>query len=206
MKQNHLLDTLMIAIDSALSDLHTATIAKVTRVNATTVACQPVTSRIVNGVKIDLPEFADVPVLFMQGGGSYTAYPIKSGDYALLIITERAFDRWYAGQDNEPPIEFRMHDYSDGIAIVGVNPLAAAINIPSLVERKGNTHQIGDMKIDGAINHTGATHHIGAVQIDGDTHQNGVLTVTDIMIGGVSMAAHVHGGVASGLGTTGTPQ
>jgi len=195
MKTKQLLDTLMIAIDSALANLHTATIAKVTRVNASTIDCKPVTSRLVNGAKIDLPEFVEVPVLFMQGGGSHTAYPIAVGDYCLLIFTERAFDKWYAGQDNKTPIELRMHDYSDGIAIVGVNPLASAINIPTVVERKGNTHQTGAMQIDGNITHTGTTNHTGDVTITGN-----------LVINGISFGTHVHGGVQPGGGLTGTAQ
>jgi len=206
MKQNQLIDTLMIAIDAALADLHTATIAKVTKVNKKTINCQPVTSRIVNGKKIDLPEFIEVPVLVLQGGGSYTAYPIAIGDYCFLAFTERAFDRWYDGQDNQPPIEFRMHDYSDGIAFVGLNPFSTAINIPNLVERKGDTHQIGDMKIDGAINHNGTTNHTGDMTITGAVIQNGVLTATDIIIGGVSIGSHTHSGVQPGSGNTGIPQ
>ncbi|MBL1319599.1 MAG: hypothetical protein JKY80_01955 [Mariprofundaceae bacterium] len=195
MEIKQLIDTLMIAIDSSLADLHTATIAKITAVNATTIDCQPVTSRVVNGAKIDLPEFVEVPVLFMQGGGSYTAYPIVIGDYCLLIFTERAFDRWYAGQDNQKPIEFRMHDYSDGIAIVGLNPLASAITIPSVIEHKGDSHHIGNMQIDGNITHTGTTQHTGDVTISGN-----------LIVNGISFGTHVHGGVQTGGGSTGTPQ
>jgi len=195
METKQLIDTLMIAVDSALADLHTATIAKVTRVNALTIDCQPVTSRTVRGVKIDLPEFIEVPVLFLQGGGSYTAYPISVGDYCLLIFTERAFDKWYVGQDNQVPIEFRMHDYSDGIAIVGVNPLSGAITIPSVIEHKGDSHHIGKMQIDGDITHAGATQHTGDVTITGN-----------LVVNGIPFGTHVHSGVQPGGSSTGAPQ
>lgn len=151
MEQKQLIDTLLIAVDNALANLHTATIARVTKVNASTISCRPITNRVVDGESIALPEFIEVPVLTMQGGGSYTAYPIAVDDYCLLIFTERCFDRWYDGQDYQPPLELRMHDYSDGIAIVGVNPLAGAINIPTVIHQEGESTQTGDLTVTGNI-------------------------------------------------------
>ena len=114
-----LTDIIADAIGEALSNLHTATIAKVTAVQEKTISVQPAINRVVDGKSVQLPQFTKVPPLFMQGGGSYTAHPIAVGDYCLLILTERCFDRWYSGSDFQDPAEFRMHDYSDGIAIVG---------------------------------------------------------------------------------------
>ena len=106
-----LTDIMADAIGEALSNLHTATIAKVTAVQEKTISVQPVINRAVDGKSITLPQFTKVPPLFMQGGGSYTAHPIAVGDYCLLILTERCFDRWYSGSDFQDPAEFRMHDY-----------------------------------------------------------------------------------------------
>ena len=200
MEQKQLIDTLMNAVNNALADLHTATIARVTKVNETTIACRPITNRVIDGESVELPEFIEVPVLFMQGGGSYTAYPIAVDDYCLLIFTERCFDRWYDGQDFQPPLELRMHDYSDGIALVGVNPLAGAITIPSVIQ------QTGDSNHDG--NHT----HTGDLTIEGDLDLTGTLTVIggisatgDIVADGISLKSHVHGGVTTGSGSTAVP-
>lgn len=173
------------AINLALSNLHTVTIAKVTTVNTTTINCRPVTNRLVNGESIALPEFIDVPPIFMQGGSSYTAYPIAVGDYCLLLFTERCFDRWYAGQDYQPPLELRMHDYSDGLALVGLNPLAAALTIPSVIQQTGDTNQDGD------YTHTGNMTRVG------DLNQTGAATVSG-NIGGGSFSV---GGVAGADGS-----
>src|SRR5699024_8744323 len=108
-------------IFEALANLHTIVVARVTVVHDTTVNCRPVINRVVNGESIALPEFIEVPPVFLQGGSSYTAHPIAPGNSCLLLITERCFDRWYAGSDFQPPLEMRMHDYSDGFALVGVN-------------------------------------------------------------------------------------
>lgn len=155
------------AIKSSMSDLHTITIAKITKVNASTVNCLPVISRVLDNNKIDLPEFIEVPVITLQGGTSYTSFPIATGDYCLLFFTERCFDRWYAGQDFQKPLEARMHDYSDGIALVGVNPLSKAIAIPSTiktigtVEHEGDYNQTGNNVIVG--NNEASSYSVGGV-------------------------------------------
>ncbi|HLV84237.1 MAG TPA: Gp138 family membrane-puncturing spike protein [Devosia sp.] len=125
-----LIDAIQRGIWAALADVHTVTVARVTGVNATTINCQPVIARVVDGEAIRLPEFVEVPPIFLQGGGNYLAQPVAAGDYLLLIVCERSFDRWYYGRDGAPPAQVRMHDYSDGFALVGVNPATAAIEIP----------------------------------------------------------------------------
>jgi len=226
MSKEQLVETIQIALANALANLHTATIAKVTAVNETTINCQPVTSRVVNGVSIPLPEFVDVPPLFMQGGSSYTAHPIAVGDYALLIFTERCFDRWYAGQDNQPPLEFRMHDYSDGVAIVGLLPKGSAITIPNVITQIGDTYQEGNYEHLGNMDQTGDVIQVGDEAKTGDTIINGSLTVVqtkgsdrttmtgvtviitsgDVIADGISLKNHTHGGVQPGSGSTGVPQ
>ena len=199
-----LTDIIADAIGEALSNLHTATIAKVTAVQEKTISVQPVINRVVDGMSIQLPQFTKVPPLFMQGGGSYTAHPIAVGDYCLLILTERCFDRWYSGSDFQDPAEFRMHDYSDGIAIVGINPQAGALTIPSVIQ------QTGDANADGDHTHQGDTTQMGNLTITGNLHVNGnitctgKLTATTATIGGIDFGTHTHPGDSGG--TTGGPQ
>jgi len=199
-----LTDIIADAIGEALSNLHTATIAKVTAVQAKTISVQPAINRVVDGKSITLPQFTKVPPLFMQGGGSYTAHPIAVGDYCLLILTERCFDRWYSGADFQDPAEFRMHDYSDGIAIVGINPKAGALTIPSVIQ------QTGDANADGDHTHQGDTTQIGNLTITGDIQVNGNITCTGKLtaasatIGGIDFGSHTHPGDSGG--TTGGPQ
>jgi hypothetical protein len=203
-EKRQLIDILNSAIGEALSNLHTATIAKVTGVQAKTISVQPVINRVVDGKSITLPQFTKVPPIFMQGGGSYTAHPIAVGDYCLLILTERCFDRWYSGADFQDPAEFRMHDYSDGIAIVGINPQARALTIPSVIQ------QTGDANADGDHTHQGDTTQIGNLTITGDIQVNGNITCTGKLtaatatIGGIDFGSHTHPGDSGG--TTGGPQ
>ena len=194
-----LTDIIADAIGEALSNLHTATIAKVTAVQEKTISVQPVINRVVDGKSITLPQFTKVPPLFMQGGGSYTAHPIAVGDYCLLILTERCFDRWYSGSDFQDPAEFRMHDYSDGIAIVGINPTAGALTIPSVIQQTGDTNQNGDYTREGSLV------QIGDMTITGNLHVDGEITCAgDVVAGGISLRNHTHPGDSGG--TTGGPQ
>jgi len=197
--KRELTDVLNDAIGEALSNLHTATIAKVMSVQEKTISVQPVINRVVDGKSIQLPQFTKVPPLFLQGGGSYTAHPIAIGDYCLLILTERCFDRWYSGSDFQDPAEFRMHDYSDGIAIVGINPQAGALTIPSVIQQTGDTNQ------DGNYTRQGSLVQIGDMTITGHLHVYGEITCTgDVVAGGISLRSHTHPGDSGG--TTGGPQ
>jgi hypothetical protein len=231
MQKNSIIDTLILAIDEAFSNLHTCTIAKVTVVNAKTINCKPVTNRLVDGVSIELPEFIEVPLLTLQGGGSYLHFPIAVGDYALLFFTERCFDGWYNGNDFKVPLEYRMHDYSDGIALVGINNLAGALDIPTVIQRTGDTNQDGNITHQGNRNQTGDLIHTGNKTQTGDKTQTGLFALTgnmtvqgdggpgtanmtnitinittgDIIADGVSLKQHTHGGVATGTGSTGVP-
>ena len=205
-EKRELIDVMNEAINFAMSNLHTATIAKVTGVQSKTISVQPVINRVVNKVSIELPEFTMVPPVFMQGGGSHTAYPIVVGDYCLLILTERCFDRWYGGADFQSPAEFRMHDYSDGLAFVGVNPLASAITIPSVIQQTGDTNQDGNYTHQGNMVQIGDLTVTGNLQVNGDITCTGTLVVAAATIGGIDFGTHTHSGVDTGPGSTGGPQ
>jgi len=192
MRKTQLTDLLNSVIREALSNVHTTTLAKVTAVNATTINVLPVINRYVNGVSIQLPEFVEVPPIFMQGGNSYTAYPIAVDDYCLLLISERCFDRWYDGQDFVNPAEFRMHDYSDGIALVGINPVSTAIPIPTTIQRVGDYTQTGD------VTHVGNYNITGNMIIDGDLEVTGDVNITKDVICLGNIAAASFSGLAGG--------
>jgi len=148
------------AIDEALADTHTATIAKVTKITGATISAKPVFKRVIGDVEVELPEFAEIPIFTLQGGSNYRIMPISVGDTALLIFSERCIDDWYLGSDNKRPREYRMHDYSDAIAIVGLNNATNAITIPTGHEKvQGNIEHTGDYTLvgDAIVNNITAT-------------------------------------------------
>lgn len=59
--------------------------------------------------------------------------PLAVGDYAVLFVVERCFDEWYSGNDFKPPLEARIHDYSDCIALVGLKNMQGELDIPLLL-------------------------------------------------------------------------
>lgn len=192
-------DTIGLGVEFALADVHTIVVAKITSVNDKTISCVPVINRVVKGSSKQLPEFIEVPPVILQGGGSYIAEPIKAGDYCLVLISERCYDAWYAGSDFVSPLEMRMHDYSDGFALCGVNPQATAISIPKRNRMiKGNTDHVGDLNLTGNVTIS------GNLTVGGDINCAGRLTVTSATIGGIDFGTHAHKGDSGG--TTGGPQ
>lgn len=172
-KKVQLTDVMHGAMDTALANTHTIVVAKVVSVGDVTIDVQPVIQRVVDDESVDLPIFPSVPPVFMSGGDSYDAHPIAVGDYCLLLVSERSFDRWYDGADNVPPIEQRMHDYSDCFALVGIAPKAAAKLIPTTITRKGdstvtgNWVHTGNYTITGDVivigNHDASTYSVGGL-------------------------------------------
>ncbi|MDF1593739.1 MAG: Gp138 family membrane-puncturing spike protein [Desulfobacterales bacterium] len=199
MERKQLTDTINAALHFTLANLHTATIARVVKVREKTIDVQPVINREVDGESIKLPLFVKVPPVFMQGGSSYSAHPIAAGDYCLLVFTERCFDRWYSGQDERSPAEYRMHDYSDGFAIVGLNPQAVAKTIPTVITHIGDTYAAGDYEQIGNYTHTG-----NRVQTGNHT-QTGDFTLTGNMLvdGNITCTGTI--AAANFTGLSGTP-
>lgn len=182
------------------ANLHTIAICSVTAVGEKTIQCQPVVARVVKGESKPLPEFIEVPPLFCYGGETYEAYPISVGDYAVLFISERCIDRWYDGTDQQPPAEMRMHDYSDGLALVAAKNKAGAITIPNDGriwqigpkykegdhEHKGNLIQDGDYTQTGNQTQEGDRQQTGNQSIDGDHEVTGNVEAASYSVGGQS--------------------
>ena len=206
MREENLVEIINLAMDDLLSNLHTITIAKITGVSDTTISCTPVTNRVVDGVSIKLPEFTKVPVFNFKGGESSISMPVSVGDYCMLLFVERCFDSWYQGQDFVAPPSLRMHDYSDGFALVGVDPLASAISIPNVMTFDGDADQHGDYTHIGSTDQDGDLTVTGDVDITGDYDQTGDLT----LIGNMTITGNVIingaltvNGVISGQGFSG---
>jgi hypothetical protein len=87
--------------------------------------------------RVQLPLLLDCPVVFPSGGGVTLTFPVTQGDECLLFFCSRCIDNWYArgylaGTAESPnpgndPSEYRMHNLSDGFALVGVRSLARAL-------------------------------------------------------------------------------
>lgn len=68
---------------------------------------------------IDMPLFQDVVLCFPRAGGFSITFPVQAGDEVLIVFSCRCIDGWWqSGGINNIPPEFRMHDLSDGFAIL----------------------------------------------------------------------------------------
>lgn len=174
--------TILNSIRGALVDTHTTLIAKVTKVNKKTIDCKPVISRLVNNKTVDLPIFVEVPIINFLGGSSSIQMPIAVGDYVVLLVVERCFDNFYIGNDFLPPLEARIHDYSDSIAICGIKNILSELDIPDVIT------MLGDAYFQGNHEHKGDLLRNGNTNITGNVNINGTLTVTgDIILNNVSL-------------------
>lgn len=195
MKENFY-DTAQKVVVEALANTHTILVAKIVGVGETTIDCKPVLNRVVNGESIELAIFPEVPPVFMQGGSSYTAHPITEGDYCLLLISERCFDTWYSGADFVKPADARMFDYSDAFALVGVNPMQAAISIPEIITSEGDRFYKGDVEIEGDVIIE------GDLLVTGEIKAGGEITAMFGTGNDVSVSTHLH---TANLGAPSSP-
>lgn len=87
-----------------------------------TAQVQPAIQRIFTGKgAVNLPVCIDVPVAFPGGGDYQLTFPVKQGDECTLSFSERCIDFWFENGGVQLPAAYRMHDYSDAFANVGVN-------------------------------------------------------------------------------------
>lgn len=224
-------------IDGRLKDLHTCLPGIIASFNSATqtASVQPAIKRIfTERGPVNLPLCVDVPVAFPGGGDFFLTFPVKPGDECILLFSERAIDNWHVSGGTQAPAEYRLHDLSDGLAIVGLNsqPKKIAAFNPTDTElrsRDGATHIT--MKPDGTIknvNAGGSTELTpagqfiikapGGIVLDGNTTLKGNMTSTagnggtgactfagDVSAQGTSVHTHVHSGVQPGGGNTGQP-
>lgn len=69
---------------------------------------------------VQLPLLINVPVVFPSAGGYMVSMPIHQGDECLVVFANRAIDNWWLNGGVQNPVEQRVHDLSDGIAIFGL--------------------------------------------------------------------------------------
>ena len=211
-------------IEGVLKDVHTCVPGIIVSFDATTQTAQvqPALQRIfTERGAVNLPLCVDVPVAFPGGGGFFLTFPVAPGDECLLWFAERAIDLWHALGGTQPPAEYRLHDLSDGMAIVGLNSqpnILASFNTTDVeLRNRARTARV-TMKVDGTIEVlNGAGSYILAasgnltvtsptVTINGNVQVNGTLTASvNVIGGGKSLNSHVHGGVTPGGSNTGAP-
>jgi len=176
---------------------------------------------------IQLPLLVDVPVVWMGGGGVTATFPIKPGDECLVIFASRCIDAWWqqgALALSAAPPDTRMHNLSDGFALVGIRSLPREFVVDNVsaglvtddglayVKINPTTHAV-NILANGGITMTSS----GGITLNGATiDKNGNVVTptnvtaatvtgnTDVVANSKSLKAHVHTGGTLTNGLTGS--
>lgn len=73
------------------------------------------------------PLLIDCPVFTPQGGGASLRFPIAAGDNCMVVFADRNVDVWFKTGAEGVPFNGRVHDISDGFALVGINALTSTL-------------------------------------------------------------------------------
>lgn len=89
----------------------------------------------------------DVPVVFPGAGGWTLTFPIQQGDECLVVFASRCIDAWWQSGGIQPQAESRMHDLSDGFALVGVRSQPRKLDPAVSTTKTELRNDAGDVKI-----------------------------------------------------------
>lgn len=94
---------------------------------------------------LNISPIHDVPIVFPSAGGFTITLPIAAGNEVLVVFASRCIDAWWqSGGYANKPLEYRMHDLSDGFALPGPHSL------PNVVPSISST----DLQIRNAVGTT----------------------------------------------------
>jgi hypothetical protein len=155
---------------------------------------------------LQMPLLLDCPVLWQGGGGATYTFPIQKGDECLVVFASRCIDAWWSSGAALDPPEVRMHNLSDGFAIVGVRSLPRAYTPPAgkaqLQSDDGSTF----VQLDPAGKAVAITApngiNLNGVTIDSSGNVNCPATVTattDVIGGGKHLKTHTHNDPQGGV-------
>jgi len=74
-----------------------------------------------NEVEYEWPPLTGVPVWMPHAGGFSITMPVAVGDECLVVFLERDVSLWLEDAGTHPPDSARVHDLSDGVALVGLS-------------------------------------------------------------------------------------
>lgn len=77
---------------------------------------------------VDYPVLSDVPVCFIGGGEGRLTFPVAIGDECLIFFNDRDIDLYYSTGQIGIPNSNRLHDISDGFALVGFRSMGNVLS------------------------------------------------------------------------------
>lgn len=155
---------------------------------------------------VPYPVLIHCPVVWPKAGGFVFTLPVSVGDEVLMVFADRCIDSWWqSGGLNNQPIEARIHDLSDGFALVGVSSQPHVVPNVSTTEAHlrtmdGNTYL--------AITSSGVIKAVApsGFAVTGNITATGEITaLAGNPLTKVELSTHTHTGVTSGGGSSGPP-
>lgn len=75
-----------------------------------------------------LPTVVNCPVQFPSGGNCTLTFPVAQGDECLVVFASRCVDAWWQSGGVQEQADWRMHDLSDGFALLGFRSQPRALS------------------------------------------------------------------------------
>lgn len=152
------------------------------------------------------PLLLDCPVQFPAGGGCTLTFPVKAGDECLIVFASRCIDAWWQSGGIQNQAELRMHDLSDGFAMLGFRSQPRVISGISTTTAQLRTDDGAAFVEVNPTSHAITLTAPGGLTINGDVQLNGKMSSTgDVVAGTISLQNHHTSGVTPGSGTSGVP-
>ncbi|CAB4149468.1 hypothetical protein UFOVP558_1, partial [uncultured Caudovirales phage] len=182
-------EALRLAFDGRLATLWTAMPGIVTAVDLATMtlSIQPAIQGQIEDESgkiqsVNLPLLIHVPIQYPMAGGFAMTFPVAVDDEVLVIWASRCIDAWWQSGGIQRPIEARMHDISDGFAILGVcsqpNVVPGISATSAQLRLKDGTAYL-ELKPDGKIKMKSPEVEIeGDLKITGSVESTGALAFT----------------------------
>ena len=164
--------------------------------------------QIIDGENVNYPLLVDVPFVITTCQNYHITIPIKIADEVLILFADRCIDGWFSSGEVQKQVVHRVHDISDGFALIGINSKPNKINNydeNSLVIKSdaGDTYIV----VHTTGLYTSGISMIGNLDVDGSITATGDIAATgDVTAGSISLKNHTHPGVQTGSGNTGPPQ
>jgi hypothetical protein len=200
-------DLLEQAITDRLIDVNTSFLARVESFDASsqTLDATPMQYRALpdgsgNWIPEALPKLGNVPVIFPRCGEFFISFPIKKGDFVVILCAQRNLSVWRSTGNAGDPGDLGMHTLDGAMAIPGLFPDNGKLSNVSTDDMVLGSDTQGTSRIE--LKASGAGIHLGAGATKGVVRTGDDLSASSALI---SWAAAVEAGVAAGGGGTISP-
>lgn len=178
------------AIDDRLLDVHTCFPARVVSYDVSKQTAELRAGAWVAG--FPMPSLYDVPVVHPRAGSAFVHLPVQSGDWVLVLCSESSLARWKQNQTEGEEPDPQRHSLNGALALPlgGVSPVAGlapgALTFKAPEIRMGSVSPSDYMALAGKV----------ATELE--------RVKADLEALKVELLAHVHAGVTTGPGVSGT--